>query len=170
MGFRFQRRIKLFPGFYLNLSKSGVSASAGVKGFTVNSRGMTTVGIPGTGLSYRHNHNTKNQQPAEPQVVGHSSDVVNDSILELRHVLIDQVSYGLWDQGVVQKCLDQGMECPPKIREQAKLLTDLESIEDYCRNGKTISQCLGRIQKICKAVTAVITYGSEMGWCDTEKA
>ena len=27
MGFRFRRRVKLFPGFWLNFSKSGVSTS-----------------------------------------------------------------------------------------------------------------------------------------------
>jgi hypothetical protein len=57
MGLRFQRRIKIFPGVYINLSKSGVSASVGGKGATVNigstGRKMVTVGIPGTGLSYR---------------------------------------------------------------------------------------------------------------------
>jgi hypothetical protein len=57
MGLRFQRRIRIFPGVYINLSKSGVSASVGGKGATVNigttGRKMITLGIPGTGLSYR---------------------------------------------------------------------------------------------------------------------
>ncbi|MGE0765445.1 MAG: DUF4236 domain-containing protein [Hyphomicrobiaceae bacterium] len=57
MGVRFQKRIRIFPGVYINLSKSGVSASLGGKGATVNvgstGRRMVTFGIPGTGLSYR---------------------------------------------------------------------------------------------------------------------
>lgn len=56
MGFRFSRRIKILPGLSLNLSKSGVSLSAGVRGARINfgRRGTYgTVGIPGTGLSYR---------------------------------------------------------------------------------------------------------------------
>ena len=57
MGFRFQKRIKILPGFWINLSKSGVSASAGGHGATVNvgadGRRMVTIGIPGTGMSYR---------------------------------------------------------------------------------------------------------------------
>ena len=55
MGIRFRKRIKLFPGLWVNLSKSGASVSAGVKGFTVNSgrgKSRTTVGLPGTGVSY----------------------------------------------------------------------------------------------------------------------
>lgn len=55
MGFRFQRRISLGPGFRLNVSKSGVSTSVGRRGawFTIGRRGTrTTVGVPGTGVSY----------------------------------------------------------------------------------------------------------------------
>ena len=59
MGFRFQRRFKIAPGVRLNFSKSGISTSVGGKGFTLNSRGSATVGIPGTGLSYRENLNKK---------------------------------------------------------------------------------------------------------------
>ena len=58
LGFRFRKSIKLFPGLRLNLSKSGVSASVGVKGATVNisDRGTRgTVGIPGSGISYSEN-------------------------------------------------------------------------------------------------------------------
>lgn len=56
MGFRFSRRIKILPGLSLNLSCSGVSLSAGVRGAHLNfsPRGTyASAGIPGTGLSYR---------------------------------------------------------------------------------------------------------------------
>jgi len=55
MGFRLRKTIKVFPGLTLNLSKSGVSASVGVRGakVTVGKTGVRkTAGIPGTGLSY----------------------------------------------------------------------------------------------------------------------
>jgi hypothetical protein len=53
--FRFRRTIGLIPGLRLNLSKTGVSASVGVRGahVTLGGKGIrTTVGLPGTGLSY----------------------------------------------------------------------------------------------------------------------
>jgi Protein of unknown function (DUF4236) len=56
VGFRFRRSIRIAPGLKVNLSKRGVSLSAGVRGasVTVGPRGTyTNVGIPGTGLSYR---------------------------------------------------------------------------------------------------------------------
>ncbi|MDA8441875.1 MAG: DUF4236 domain-containing protein [Peptococcaceae bacterium] len=55
MGYRFRRSIKLGGGFRLNLSKSGIGISGGVKGarFSVGPRGTrTTLSVPGTGMSY----------------------------------------------------------------------------------------------------------------------
>ncbi len=56
MGFRFRRSIKLAPGLRLNVSKSGVSMSAGLRGASVSmgKNGVYgNVGVPGTGVSYR---------------------------------------------------------------------------------------------------------------------
>ncbi len=56
MGFRFQKRIRIFKGLTLNLSKSGTSWTVGGPGASVNVRGdkvTGTVGAPRTGLSYR---------------------------------------------------------------------------------------------------------------------
>ena len=55
MAFRLFRRIKIAPGITINLSKTGLSASAGMRGarVTLGPRGVRrTVGIPGTGISY----------------------------------------------------------------------------------------------------------------------
>lgn len=55
MVFRFQKRVKISPGLRFNLSKSGVSINAGVRGasVTVGKKGVRqNVGIPGTGLSW----------------------------------------------------------------------------------------------------------------------
>jgi hypothetical protein len=55
MGWRFQRRRKLFPGLTLNVGKRGLSASAGPRGakVTAGRRGIAaTVSLLGTGLAY----------------------------------------------------------------------------------------------------------------------
>ena len=56
-GFRFRKSIGVLPGVKVNLSKSRVSTSLGGRGATVNvgadGRRMVTIGIPGTGMSYR---------------------------------------------------------------------------------------------------------------------
>jgi hypothetical protein len=59
MGFRFRRSFRVFPGLKVNVSKSGVSESLGTRGawFTVGPRGRrSTVGLPGTGMSYTEQH------------------------------------------------------------------------------------------------------------------
>lgn len=55
MGFRFQKRIRIAPGISLNLSKSGISTSIGARGARMtfgHGKSRSTVGLPGTGLSY----------------------------------------------------------------------------------------------------------------------
>ena len=55
MGFRFYRRVKLFPGVSLNLGKRGASLSVGPRGMKTTfgrNGGRTSVGIPGTGMRY----------------------------------------------------------------------------------------------------------------------
>src|SRR5690348_861919 len=55
MGFRYRSSIRLTRGLRINLSKSGASLSVGGRGATVNlgQRSIrTTVGLPGSGLSY----------------------------------------------------------------------------------------------------------------------
>ena len=56
MGFRFRRTIPLGRLFRINVSKTGVSVSAGRPGATVNvgKQGThVTVGAPGSGMSWR---------------------------------------------------------------------------------------------------------------------
>jgi len=55
MPLRFRKRIRLFPGACLNVSKTGISTSIGGDGETVNvgkRNTRTMLGVPGTGLSY----------------------------------------------------------------------------------------------------------------------
>jgi hypothetical protein len=60
--FRFRKTFSVLPGVKINLSKSGVSTSVGGKGATLNvghGKKMVTLGIPGTGLSYRAEASTQ---------------------------------------------------------------------------------------------------------------
>ena len=68
MVFRFQKRIRIFKGLTLNMSKSGSSWTVGRPGASVNIKDDTVtgnVGIPGTGLSYRQSLNSPGK-PDEP--------------------------------------------------------------------------------------------------------
>ncbi len=71
--FRFRRTIKIAPGVRLNIGKTGVSTSVGVRGanVTFGKRGATsTVGIPGSGLSYSSTQppNDSNSPPGRAKI------------------------------------------------------------------------------------------------------
>lgn len=54
--FRFRKTFSILPGVKFNLSKTGVSTSVGGHGATLNvghGKRNVTLGVPGTGLSYR---------------------------------------------------------------------------------------------------------------------
>ena len=69
MGFRYRKSIKMGP-FRLNLSKSGIGYSVGVKGYqvtkTATGRTRTTVSIPGTGISHVTETKTQPRPAAKP--------------------------------------------------------------------------------------------------------
>lgn len=66
MGWRYRKSINLGGGFRINLSKSGIGYSWGVKGFrltkTASGRTRTTYSIPGTGISYVDESRKKSNQ------------------------------------------------------------------------------------------------------------
>lgn len=69
MGLRFRKSIKIAPGVRMNVGKKGVGVSVGTRGLrhTIHSSGRSTstVGLPGTGLSYSTSRSYKT--PAHQQ-------------------------------------------------------------------------------------------------------
>ena len=67
MGLSFRKSIQIMPGVKVNLSKSGVSVSAGVTGLhaSINSKGQVrgTASLPGTGVRYTKTKNIKDLVP-----------------------------------------------------------------------------------------------------------
>jgi hypothetical protein len=73
MGLRFRKRIKIAPGVYINLSKSGISTTLGKSGASVNISKKGTrgaIGLPSTGLSYSSqlskSATSRTRQPSDP--------------------------------------------------------------------------------------------------------
>lgn len=66
MGLRFRKSVKIAPGVRLNIGKKSVGISAGVKGYrkSINSSGRvtTSIGVPGTGVSYVKTENLKSKK------------------------------------------------------------------------------------------------------------
>jgi Protein of unknown function (DUF4236) len=104
--FRFYRRMRIFPGLSVNLSKSGPSLTMGVRGahLTMGPRGIRrTVGIPGTGIYYTSQsghhtgvHSAHTETPISPdaQRAAHSVATAAAALLLLGLVLAIGVAIG----------------------------------------------------------------------------
>lgn len=112
MGLRFRRSIKLAPGLRVNLSRSGVSLSAGVRGasVTVGKRGTyANVGLPGSGISYRKRLDKRSASPT----------VIKDKLVQC-----------LIDDNLQLKFFDEvGEPLPERLIKQAKKYNRAELIE-----------------------------------------
>ena len=85
MSLKFRKRIRVFPGFTVNLSKSGMSATLGVRGSSVNIGKNGTylnTGIPGTGLSNRKKVDYPNNSitPEQNQKIPNSNYILETEI------------------------------------------------------------------------------------------
>lgn len=93
MGFRFRRSVRLFPGFSLNFSKSGVSASMGPRGlrYTIGPKGTRlTAGIPGTGLSWTEYQ--AHVAPASPVAPSFPLSANNAALIPIENADADQIN------------------------------------------------------------------------------
>ena len=105
---RFRRRTKLFPGVYLNFSKSGISTTIGMRGASINLNKQGTflnTGIPGTGLYNRQkigggkkaNQNIANETSVENKPIKNigvikseqAETTTTEDLQELKKTLLD---------------------------------------------------------------------------------
>lgn len=74
---KYRKRVRLFPGVTLNISKSGISTTVGVPGASVNFNrhgAFLNTGIPGTGLYDRRRISSKPSQQKQHQARQTSSN------------------------------------------------------------------------------------------------
>jgi hypothetical protein len=98
MAFRLFRRIKIAPGITLNLSKSGLSASAGVRGarVTLGPRGVRrTVGIPGTGISYTDSSSTSSRPRRSRSSTRPTDDEAHELVSSLQSCLTTVIAIAI---------------------------------------------------------------------------
>ncbi|MFV8631150.1 DUF4236 domain-containing protein, partial [Ralstonia pseudosolanacearum] len=129
MGWSFRKSIKVAPGIRVNFSKSGVSTSIGVKGFTYNTRGRVTASIPGTGIRYtQHLNSQRTSRPISSVVAGSSHiDLPNTERLSKREqatldfVLMVQ---NRTSAALVQYFISHGVHVTPADLSEAVTLKD----------------------------------------------
>src|SRR2546430_1988898 len=100
MGFvRFRRTFKLLPGNPLNISKGGPSLSFGGRGFHYTiGRGQrrTTVGMPGTGMSYTEiSKASRSQGSNDFPAVGNTRPIIGKPSLWVFLVIVSLAIFAL---------------------------------------------------------------------------
>jgi hypothetical protein len=119
---RFRRKAKLFPGVYLNFSKSGISTTIGVPGASINIGKKGTylnTGIPGTGLYDRKRIGGQNNQyiPDRPSYNYTDSIEIEEGVISSKEA--DQItSDGLHDlKNTLLECFEERNELIFEIRK-----------------------------------------------------
>ena len=98
MGLKFRKSVKIAPGVRLNVSKKSASVSVGGKGFhktfSTTGKTTTTVGIPGTGLSYsKTSKKAAAPKQKKPSLFSSIKDLANKSVLlEWQNVILEDES------------------------------------------------------------------------------
>ena len=137
MGFRFRRSTRLGP-LRFNFSKGGLSSiSVGGRGASFNipmNRGggaRTTVGIPGTGLSWSAEHAAG--LPNSRRLRSGQLDTLKQTLLDVLHQdLFAPGSPGeqLWEQGLVSRLLAID-SLPARTKALLALIETPEAMEAY---------------------------------------
>lgn len=180
MGFRFRRSSRLGP-VRLNFSKSGLSSiSLGGRGASlnipVNRRGgtRTTVGLPGTGLSWSWEQDAPARQPAGPAEGLPNSrrlrpgqlQVFKQSVLALlTKQLFGSGCLGeqLWQQGVVGRLLgDDGLGV--RQRDLLGVIETDQALEAYLLRAQSQDDTKRRAQRAIEAVREASSLAQERGW------
>lgn len=170
MGFRFRRRTKILPGLYINWSKNGLSSlSVGGPGATINlpvaREGGTrsTVGLPGTGLSYSHQESVRQRQQRQRQ--GTQLPTTEATIQELMAAISgpDCVGDALWRQGLAQRVIDYP-DTPRRVREAALLVRSPEAAELHCRRARGKAATIKASREVVHAIETVLQFTEAQGW------
>ena len=182
MGFRFRRSARLGP-LRFNFAKGGLSSiSVGGRGASFNipvSRSggaRTTVGLPGTGLSWSVEHNPDRPAalPAGPAAGLPNSrrlrpgqlDALKQSLLEaLRRELFAPDSTGeqLWDHGLVSRLLADA-SLGARSTGLLALIETPEAMESYVLRAQGQDDAKRRAQRCITAVQEASGLAAGRGW------
>ena len=182
MGFRFRRSTRLGP-LRFNFSKGGLSSiSVGGRGASFNipvarsGGARTTVGVPGTGLSWSVEHS-----PDRPTVIpaGRAAglpnsrrlrpgqlDALKQQLLEvLRQELLAPGSTGeqLWDLGLVSRLLAAG-SLAARTAGLLALIETPEAMEGYLLRAQGQDDAKRRAHRCIEAVQEATRLATARGW------
>ncbi|MCP9793083.1 DUF4236 domain-containing protein [Vulcanococcus limneticus] len=189
MGFRFRRSARLGP-LRFNFAKGGLSSiSVGGRGASFNipvTRGggaRTTLGLPGTGLSWSVDHGSAAQAPAaarQPGLgpaaglpnsrrlrAGQLSALKQDLFALLQRQLFSTGSAGqqLWELGLVSRLLADG-SLGARATGLLAVIETPEALEGYLLRAQGQDDAKRRAQRCIEAVQEASRLAAARGWLD----
>lgn len=160
------------PGLAINLSKNGLSSlSIGGRGATVNvpigrdGPARSTVGIPGTGLSYSAPLSTRERRQAQQGSAGQPTTEQLVQLLQNAMVGPENAGDTLWNQhgvGLVQVLLQRD-DTPRDVLEACALVQSWDRCELHIRRGRGPADTLRRARQVIDAAQIVIAHGKAIG-------
>jgi hypothetical protein len=160
MGFRFRRSARLGP-LRFNFSKGGLSSiSVGGRGASFNilvarsGAPRSTVGLPGTGLSWSVEHTPSHGLPNSRRLRPGPLDAFKRSLLELLHrELFAPGSTGalMWEHGSVSRLLANG-SLGSRMTGLLALIETPEAMEGYLLRAQSQDDAKRRAQRCIEAV------------------
>jgi hypothetical protein len=169
MGWSFRKSIRIAPGVRLNFSRRGVSTSFGGKGFTYNTRGRTTVSLPGTGIRYT---TTASSAKATRAVQGRASDTremrpskreiaTSEFVEQVQDRLRSALQKYFFSHGVYVEGED--LAGAVSLEDHQSLANTLQSEFDICTSAVRLAADLGTLSlaEKEKAMKAIYTIEKE---------
>lgn len=134
---RFRKRLKVFPGFYLNLSKSGISSTLGVNGASINFSKKGTylnTGIPGTGIYDRQRiggeQNSSNSFSNNPN--NFENQIVNN-----QEILVGEIKSDEIDKLTSTSLIELKETLLEVYNDRIELKEEIETIKKQIKSAKT---------------------------------
>jgi hypothetical protein len=134
---RFRKRLKVFPGFYLNLSKSGISSTLGVNGASINFSKKGTylnTGIPGTGIYDRQRiggeQNSSNSFSNNPN--NFENQIVNN-----QEILVGEIKSDEIDKLTSTSLIELKETLLEVYNDHIELKEEIETIKKQIKSAKT---------------------------------
>ena len=172
MGFRFRRSARLGP-LRFNFAKGGLSSiSVGGRGASFNipvarsGAARTTVGMPGTGLSWSVEHTASQGLPNSRRLRSGQLEALKQELLAL---LRDQLfapgsaAARLWEHGSVSRLLADG-SLGPRTAALLALIETPEALEGYLLRAQSQADAKRRAQRCNEAVQEALRLsGSREG-------
>ena len=138
--FRFRRSIRIFPGVRWNIGKKSSSVSFGPRGlkYTIGTQGSrTTVGIPGTGISYTQVHSSKPGSTTPPSTSASPPNPLTRRPSRIFYTL-GFIMLGIW---FVNKLFEQNGSISKPASSQTRLMPSASTLpgHNYNSSGETRS-------------------------------